>query len=178
MKALGASAGKKISPLGGIPTIERLLDVSEPHRFISGFMYNLPPGKPATLTTPSAVWSKWPGAVSGKPFAPLADLCIGETYRRMDRRRYQIVGSGAPGTALLVAAARRREQVAVDAAADYGEVAETGGLANEAALLVGCLHRMPFGSPFSIHEHLRLSVHLKMKALWAGLPPLHKPRFG
>lgn len=89
----------KLSPLGGIPTIERLLELSEPHRFISGFMYNLPPGKPETLITPSAVWSNWPGAVSGKPFAPLADLCIGETYRRMDRRRYQIIGSGGVFTA-------------------------------------------------------------------------------
>ena len=84
----------KISPLGGTATIERLLELSEPHRFISGFMYNLPPGKPQTIKTPSAVWSSWPGAVSGKPFAPLADECIRETYRRMDRKRYQIVGSG------------------------------------------------------------------------------------
>jgi len=96
---LGLPVFLKISPLGGIPTIERLLEISEPHRFISGFMYNLPPGKPDTLTTPSAVWSQWPGAVSGKPFAPLADLCIGETFRRMDRSRYQIVGSGGVFTA-------------------------------------------------------------------------------
>lgn len=84
----------KISPLGGIATIERLLELSEPHRFICGFMFNLPPGKPQTIRTPSAVWAKWPGAVSGRPFAPLADDCIRETYRRMDRTRYQIVGSG------------------------------------------------------------------------------------
>jgi dihydroorotate dehydrogenase len=96
---LGLPIFLKISPLGGIATIERLLEISEPHRFVSGFMYNLPPGKPDTLTTPSPVWSKWPGAVSGKPFAPLADLCIGETYRRMDRGRYQIVGSGGVYTA-------------------------------------------------------------------------------
>lgn len=96
---LGLPVFLKISPLGGIPTIERLLELSEPHRFISGFMYNLPPGKPDTLTTPSAVWSKWPGAVSGKPFAPLADLCIAETYLRMDRARYQIIGSGGVFTA-------------------------------------------------------------------------------
>ena len=96
---LGLPIFLKLSPLGGIQTIERLLNVSEPHRFISGFMYNLPPGKPDTLTTPSAVWSKWPGAVSGKPFAPLADLCIAETYLRMDRARYQIIGSGGVFTA-------------------------------------------------------------------------------
>lgn len=89
----------KISPLGGIGTIERLLEAAEPHRFISGFMYNLPPGKPRTLTTPHAVWEKMPGAVSGKPFAPLADECIRETYRRMDQKRYAIVGSGGVFTA-------------------------------------------------------------------------------
>ena len=96
---LGLPVFLKISPLGGVATIERLLEISEPHRYISGFMYNLPPGKPDTLTTPSAVWSKWPGAVSGRPFAPLADLCISETYRRMDKSRYVIIGSGGVFTA-------------------------------------------------------------------------------
>jgi dihydroorotate dehydrogenase (fumarate)/dihydroorotate dehydrogenase len=84
----------KVSPLGGVPAIERLLALSEPYSFIGGFMFNLPPGKPNTLRTPSAVWGKWPGAVSGRPFAALADDCIRETYRRMDKRRYAIIGSG------------------------------------------------------------------------------------
>jgi dihydroorotate dehydrogenase (fumarate)/dihydroorotate dehydrogenase len=35
-----------------------------------------------------------PGAVSGIPFAALADECIRETYRRMDRSRYAIIGAG------------------------------------------------------------------------------------
>jgi dihydroorotate dehydrogenase len=84
----------KVSPLGGIAAIERLLLAAEPHRFVSGFMFNLSPIKPDNLTTPEAVWRGMPGAVSGRPAAPLADLCIRETFRRMDRQRYAIVGAG------------------------------------------------------------------------------------
>lgn len=84
----------KMSPRGGVAAIERLLEVADPHRFVSGFMFNLPPGKPEGLKTPEPVWANMPGAVSGKPAAALADMCIRETYRRMDRRRYVIVGAG------------------------------------------------------------------------------------
>jgi len=96
---LGLPIFLKISPLGGIATIERLLAAAEPHGFISGFMFNLPAGKPLTLTTPQPVWAKMPGAVSGRPFAPLADECIRETFRRMDRNRFAIIGSGGVFTA-------------------------------------------------------------------------------
>jgi dihydroorotate dehydrogenase (fumarate)/dihydroorotate dehydrogenase len=89
----------KISPLGGLEAIERLLAAAEPHRFVSGFMFNLPPGKPDGLTTPEAVWRAMPGAVSGPVYAALADFCIRETYRRMDRGRFAIVGAGGIFTA-------------------------------------------------------------------------------
>jgi dihydroorotate dehydrogenase (fumarate)/dihydroorotate dehydrogenase len=84
----------KMSPRGGIAAIERLLAAADPHAFISGFMFNLPPGKPDGLRTPQSVWRDMPGAVAGKPAAALADFCIRETYRRMDRRRFAIVGAG------------------------------------------------------------------------------------
>lgn len=86
----------KVSPLGGIATIERVLAAAAPYRFVSGFMYNLPPGKPdgLGLVTPAAVWRAMPGAVSGRPAAALADFCIRETWRRMDRSRYAIIGAG------------------------------------------------------------------------------------
>lgn len=84
----------KMSPRGGLAAIERLLASAEPHRFVSGFMFNLPPGKPDGLTTPASIWKDMPGAVSGKPAAALADWCIRETYRRMDRRRFVLVGAG------------------------------------------------------------------------------------
>jgi dihydroorotate dehydrogenase (fumarate)/dihydroorotate dehydrogenase len=89
----------KISPRGGVEAIERLLAAADPHGFVSGFMFNLPPGKPDGLVTPEPVWRTMPGAVSGRPAAALADFCIRETYRRMDRGRHVIVGAGGVFTA-------------------------------------------------------------------------------
>jgi dihydroorotate dehydrogenase len=88
----------KMSPRGGIESIERLLAAADPHSFVSGFMFNLPPGKPDGLRTPESFWRHMPGAVAGKPSAALADYCIRETYRRMDRRRFAIVGAGGVTT--------------------------------------------------------------------------------
>lgn len=84
----------KVSPRGGIEAIERVLAAADPHGFVSGFMFNLPPGKPDNLKTPESVWRDMPGAVSGEPYAALADVCIRETFRRMDRRRHVIIGAG------------------------------------------------------------------------------------
>ena len=84
----------KVSPLGGLAAIERLLAAADTAPFVSGFMFNLPPTKPDGLVTPQAVWSPMPGAVSGRPAAALADVCIRETYRRMDRKRHAIIGAG------------------------------------------------------------------------------------
>lgn len=84
----------KVSPRGGIEAIERLLAAADPHRYVSGFMFNLPPGKPDNLVTPAEVWRDMPGAVSGQPCAALADACIRETFRRMDRKRHVVVGAG------------------------------------------------------------------------------------
>jgi dihydroorotate dehydrogenase len=39
------------------------------------------------------------GAVSGPPAAALADTCIRETFRRMDCKRYVIIGAGGVSTA-------------------------------------------------------------------------------
>jgi dihydroorotate dehydrogenase len=84
----------KVSPLGGLATIERVLETAESHSYVSGFMFNLPPLKPDGLRTPEAIWRAMPGAVSGPPAATLALDCIRETYRRMDLKRYAIIGAG------------------------------------------------------------------------------------
>ena len=89
----------KVSPLGGIATIERMLGAVEGYAYISGFMFNLPPVKPDGLKTPERIWRAMPGAVSGPPAAALADTCIRETFRRMDRKRYVIIGAGGISTA-------------------------------------------------------------------------------
>jgi dihydroorotate dehydrogenase (fumarate)/dihydroorotate dehydrogenase len=89
----------KVSPLGGIAAIEQLLDVAGNYRFVSGFMFNLSPQKPEGLRTPQDVWRHMPGAVSGRPASALADFCIRETYRRMDRTRHVLIGAGGIFTA-------------------------------------------------------------------------------
>lgn len=84
----------KISPLGGVRAIEEILAAVEPASFISGFAFNLAPGKPHGLKTPSSIIGSLPGAVSGKPIEEQMNTAIAELYRRMDRRRYRIIGIG------------------------------------------------------------------------------------
>jgi dihydroorotate dehydrogenase len=89
----------KISPLGGVETIERVLAAADAAPFVSGFMFNLPSTKPDNLATAETIWRGMPGAVSGPPAAALADFCIRETYLRMDRKRHVIIGAGGVSTA-------------------------------------------------------------------------------
>ena len=58
------------------------------------FMFNLPPVKPEGMRTPEQVLRALPGAVSGPPAAALADFCIRETFRRMNRKRHILIGAG------------------------------------------------------------------------------------
>jgi dihydroorotate dehydrogenase len=89
----------KVSPLGGIEAIERVLAAADGRDFVSGFMFNLPPVKPDAMRTPEQVWRALPGAVSGPPAAALADFCIRETFRRIDRKRHVLIGAGGVSTA-------------------------------------------------------------------------------
>jgi len=89
----------KVSPLGGIAAIERVLAAADQRDFVAGFMFNLPPVKPEGLRTPEKIWREMRGAISGPPAAPLADFCIRETYRRMDRKRHVLIGAGGVSSA-------------------------------------------------------------------------------
>jgi dihydroorotate dehydrogenase len=89
----------KVSPLGGIEAIERVLTAADGRDFVSGFMFNLPPVKPEGMRTPEHLWRELPGAVSGPPAAPMADFCIRETFRRMDRKRHVLIGAGGVSSA-------------------------------------------------------------------------------
>jgi dihydroorotate dehydrogenase len=84
----------KVSPLGGVPAIEGLLESVEGFSFVSGFVFNLPPGKPVPLHVPAERLEKMPGAVAGKPVEDLINTAIGELYQRMDKERYRIIGVG------------------------------------------------------------------------------------
>jgi dihydroorotate dehydrogenase len=89
----------KISPLGGIEAIERVLAAADERAFVSGFMFNLPPVKPDGMNTPDRIWRNLPGAVSGPPASALADFCLRETFRRMDRKRHVLIGAGGISSA-------------------------------------------------------------------------------
>ena len=89
----------KVSPLGGVEAIERVLAATDGRDSVSGFMFNLPPRKPAGLRTADKIWRELPGAVSGPPAAALADYCLRETFRRMDRKRHVLIGAGGVFTA-------------------------------------------------------------------------------
>jgi dihydroorotate dehydrogenase len=83
----------KVAPFAGTSDLEKFLATVDESRFVSGFAVNLPPGKPA------GVVSRHPGAVSGKPAERAANDAIRELYRRMDKARYVIIGSGGVFTA-------------------------------------------------------------------------------
>jgi len=89
----------KVSPLGGIAAIECVLAAAGGRDFVSGFMFNLPPVKPEGMRTAADALRKMPGAVSGPPAAALANACIRETFRRMNRKRHVLIGAGGVSTA-------------------------------------------------------------------------------
>ncbi len=86
----------KIAPRDADAEHERVLAECEPFGFVSGFCFNLPPGKPETLefSVPRDRFEHQPGAVAGKPVESLVNRCIAGLYARMDRERYRIVGVG------------------------------------------------------------------------------------
>ncbi len=96
---IGCPVFLKVAPAAGARAIEDLLAAVEGCALVSGFIFNLPPGKPDSLKTPAALLADKPGAVSGKPVERLINESIRELYRRMDRSRYVIVGSGGVFTA-------------------------------------------------------------------------------
>lgn len=89
----------KISPLGGVQAIEDMLEAVDHATFVSGFTFNLPPGKSVPLTTPQSIWQNMPGAIAGKPVESFINTCITELYSRMDKKRYHIIGAGGVSTA-------------------------------------------------------------------------------
>lgn len=89
----------KISPTGGIPAIEDMLEAVDHATFVSGFTFNLAPGKHVPLSTPKSIWQNMPGTIAGKPVEPLINTCITELYRRMNKKRYHIIGAGGISTA-------------------------------------------------------------------------------
>jgi dihydroorotate dehydrogenase len=90
---LGGGGGRrplfiKVAPFAGEADLDSFLEAVDPAPFVSGFSVNLPPGKPP------GIGNGMPGAVSGPPCAPAALRTVAALYRRMDRSRFVVIGSG------------------------------------------------------------------------------------
>lgn len=86
----------KVAPDPRPESIERLIEEAGPFPFVRGWIFNLPPGKPPSLslTTPPDRLASMPGAVSGRPVSAVVDRCIAEMNRRSPRGRFAIVAAG------------------------------------------------------------------------------------
>ena len=73
---------------------DMLLQAVAPHRFIAGFIFNLPPGKAYPLRTPASIVDPMPGTLCGPPVRALMDDTIDFWYQRIDHTRHTIIGSG------------------------------------------------------------------------------------
>ncbi len=91
----------KVTPVDDPTRLVRMLDECDRFPIVRGFCFNLPSGKPDSLTLNSSrdALSARPGAVSGVPVAALINRCIASLYREMDRDRYSIIGTGGVFTA-------------------------------------------------------------------------------
>lgn len=89
----------KVSPMGDEAADEALLEAVDPYDFVSGFIYNLAPGVHAELRSGRDIWEDRPGALAGRPVAEQQNSKIASLYRRMDRDRYAIIGTGGVSSA-------------------------------------------------------------------------------
>jgi dihydroorotate dehydrogenase (fumarate)/dihydroorotate dehydrogenase len=89
----------KVAPFSGPREVEAFLAAVEDATWVRGFAINLPPGKPPGLKTSAERLEHMPGAVSGRPCEAAMNQTIAELYRRMDRRRFVIIGTGGVFTA-------------------------------------------------------------------------------
>jgi dihydroorotate dehydrogenase len=80
----------KVAPFASDRDLDSFLEAVDGAAFVAGFSVNLPPRKPAGLSGAAEM----PGAVSGPPCAPAALRTVASLYRRMDRSRYIVIGSG------------------------------------------------------------------------------------
>jgi len=96
---LGCPLFLKLSPLGGSAYLEAVLSAAEGFDFVSGFAFNLAPGKTVPLRSPAELSEGMPGAVAGHPVRQMMNERIGELYRRMERKRYRIIGIGGVASA-------------------------------------------------------------------------------
>lgn len=86
----------KVPPVLDDAMHDRWLEETDRFLFVKGFLFNLPSGKHERLSigSPRCRWEKLPGAVSGPPVAELMIECLRAFAKRINRKRYTLIGSG------------------------------------------------------------------------------------
>lgn len=79
--------------------IDHYLEAAVGFDYVKGIIFNLPPGNPYQLKTAKSKLARMKGAVSGLPTQIMMNNAIQTWYRRMDKKRWIIIGSGGIFTA-------------------------------------------------------------------------------
>jgi len=80
--------------------IDPILQTVDAYDFVKGFILNIPnPDPHGTLRTPAAVLDRMRGGITGPSLRRPTNAAIAAWYRRIDRKRHALIGTGGIGSA-------------------------------------------------------------------------------
>ena len=93
----------KLTPPGDAQdprVIDPILEVVDAYDFVKGFILNIPnPDPRGTLRTPAATLDRMRGGITGPSLRRPANAAIAAWYRRIDRTRHVLIGTGGISSA-------------------------------------------------------------------------------
>jgi dihydroorotate dehydrogenase (fumarate)/dihydroorotate dehydrogenase len=93
----------KLTPPGDAEdprVIDPILRTVDPYDFVTGFILNIPnPDPHGTLCTPAATLDRMRGGITGPSLRRPTNAAIAAWYRRFDRKRHVLIGTGGIGSA-------------------------------------------------------------------------------
>ena len=93
----------KLTPPGDAEdprVIDPILRTVDAYDFVKGFILNIPSSDPhGTLCTPAAVLDRMRGGITGPSLRRPTNAAIAAWYRRIDRKRHVLIGTGGIGSA-------------------------------------------------------------------------------
>ncbi len=93
----------KLTPPGDAEdprVIDPILRAVDAYDFVKGFILNIPnPDPHGTLCTPAAVLDRMRGGITGPSLRRPTNVAIAAWYRRIDRKRHVLIGTGGIGSA-------------------------------------------------------------------------------
>lgn len=93
----------KLTPAGDAEdarVIDPILETVDAYDFVKGFILNIPnPDPHGTLCTPATVLDRMRGGITGPSLRRPTNAAIAAWYRRIDRKRHVLIGTGGIGSA-------------------------------------------------------------------------------